>query len=156
MPGHGQSSWRQWASFIMRALVAVAATGGLATGEAVRIAGARATVANGWAAGVAAGTGTGLVLVALVAATILVRRQRPWTSGKPETFLIITITVLMAVTLVTSTPPRQFVPHSVHYVITTGIEVAEIAYLSTVFGGLALAFVAWTVAKVTQPNPFLD
>jgi hypothetical protein len=139
----------------MRGLVAVAATGGLAAWEAVRIADARATVASGWAAGVAAGAGTGLVLAALVAAPILVRR-RLWTSAKLVGVLIMTIPVLMVVTLVTSSPPREYVPHSVHYVVTTGIEVAEMAFLSTVFAGLALVFAAWTVAKARQPNPFLD
>jgi hypothetical protein len=43
MPEHGQSSRREWALFIMWWLVVVAAMGGLAAYEAVRVAEARAT-----------------------------------------------------------------------------------------------------------------
>jgi hypothetical protein len=156
MPGHGQNSGRRFASLIMPGLFAFAATSGLAAWEAVRIAEARATVASGWAAGVAAGAGTGLVLAALVIAPILVRRQRSWTGGKLGGALIITITMLVVVTFFTSLPPRQYVPNPVPYVITTGIGVAEIACLSTVFAGLALVSVAWIMAKALEPNPFLD
>jgi hypothetical protein len=136
----------------MPGLFAFAATSGLAAWEAVRIAEARATVASGWAAGVAAGAGTGLVLAALVIPPILVRRQRSWTSRKLAGALIVPITILTVVTLFTSLPPRQYVPNSVPHVITTGIEVAETAYLSTVFAGLALMSVAWIMAKARQPN----
>lgn len=156
MPGYGQNSGRQFASLIVPGLFAFAATGGLAAWEAVRIAEARATVASGWAAGVAAGAGTGLVLAALVIAPILVRRQRSRTRGKLGGALIITITMLVAVTFFTSLPPRQYVSNSVPDVITTGVEVAEIAYLSTVFAGLALASIAWIMAKALRSNPVLD
>ena len=68
----------------------------------------------------------------------------------------ITIMLLLVVAFLTSTPPRQFGPHPVPYVITSGIEVAEIAYVGIFFAGFAVVLVAWLVAQVRGRNPSLD
>lgn len=158
MPGHAQSSRRRRAWSIGRPLVFFAATGGIAAWEAVRIADARATVVSGWAAGIAAGAGGGLVLTALVAVTALVQRQRPWSRrGRPQAILILILTtvLLLVVAVLTSTPPRQYGPHPVPYVITSRIEVAEIAYIGTFSAGSAVAIVAWLAAEVRKRRPSL-
>lgn len=114
MPGHAQSSRRRRAWSIGRPLVFFAAAGGIAAWEAVRIADARATVVSGWAAGIAAGAGGGLVLAALVAVMALVQRQRPWSRrGRPRAVLILILTtvLLLVVAVLVSTPPRQYGPH---------------------------------------------
>ena len=133
MPRHGPSVRRQWASFIAGWLAACAFLGGLAIWEAVRVAEARATVADGWGAGLAAGVGGGLALSALMAVTILVqrRRQRPWRRGRPLLILAVTIALLLLVAVLTSTPPKPVGPNPVPYVVTSGVGVAEIAYVST-------------------------
>jgi hypothetical protein len=161
MPRHAQDSRRRWAWAIVRWLVGFAATGGIAAGESVRIADARATVVSGWAGGIGAGAGGGLVLAALVAVTALVQHQRPWSRrSRPQGILvftlILTIVLLLVVALFTSTPPRQYGPHPVPYVITSGIEVAEIAYVGIFFAGFAVVLVAWLVAQVRERNPSLD
>lgn len=157
MPRHGRNSRREWASFIARWLVGVAVVGGFAAWEVGRVAEARATVTGGWAAGIAAGVGGGLALAALLAVTILVMRQRPWSSGRPQAILIITIVLLLAVAFFTSTPPRQFGPKPAPYVITSGIEVAEIAYIITCMALFAvLLAVRIVVAMIRKRRPPLD
>src|SRR5262249_4255624 len=128
MPKHGQNSRLGWAWPIGRWLVFCAAMVGIAAGEADRIAGARATVASGWAPGIVAGAGGGLALAALLAVTILVQRQRQrrWSRSRPQAILILTIALLLLFAVLTSTPPRQYGPAPVPYVITSGFEVAEI------------------------------
>jgi hypothetical protein len=146
-------SRRQWASSIAYWLFAAAVMGGIAAWEAVRVAEARATVASGWGAGLAAGAGGGLALVALLAVTTLVVRQRPWTSGGPQGILIFTILLLLVVAAVASTPPRHG-PDLAPYVITSGIEVAETAYISTFMALLAvLLAVRIVVARVREHRP---
>ncbi len=156
MPGHGQNSRREWASFIARCLVGEAVMGGLAAGEAVRVAEARATVPSGWDAGFAAGAGSGLALAALLAVTMLVQRKRPWYSGRPQAILIITIVLLLVVAFLTSMPPRQIVPHPVPYVITSGIEVAEIAYISTCLAQFAVLLAVLIVVALVRERRPLD
>jgi len=78
MPRHARGSRRErvaWSA--ARWLIAVAATGGLAAGEAVRVAAVRATVPVGWGTGIAAGAGAGFVLAALFAVSVRVRRRWP-------------------------------------------------------------------------------
>jgi hypothetical protein len=43
----------------------------------------------------------------------------------------------------------------VPYVITSRIEVAEIAYVGTFFAGFAVAIVAWLAAEVRKRRPSL-
>jgi H+/gluconate symporter-like permease len=84
--------------------------------------------------------GGGLALFALVAVTILVqlRRQRSWRGGRPLLILAVTIALLLFVAVLTSTPPRKFEPNPAPYVVTSGVGVAEIAYVSTCLALLAV------------------
>jgi hypothetical protein len=137
---HGPSARRQWASFTAGWLGFGVILGGLATWEAVRVAETRATVADGWGAGLAAGAGGSLALFAFVAVTVLVqlRRQRPWRGGKPLLILALTIALLLFVAVLTSTPPRPIGPNPAPYVVTSDIGVAEIAYVSTCLAQMAV------------------
>jgi hypothetical protein len=152
MPRHGQNSRRERASFIARWLVGIAATGGLAAWETVRVVEARATATGGWAAGIAAGAGGGLALTALLAVTILIKRQRSRSGGRLQATLIITIVLLLVVAIFTSTPPRQSGPHPVPYVTTSGIEVAEIAYISTCLAQFAVLLAVWIVVALVREH----
>lgn len=129
--------------------------------EAARIADARATVASGWAAGIAAGAGAGLVLAALTAATASgLRRQPRSRRSRPQAILllilILTAVLLLVAAALTSTPPRQYGPHPVPYVITSGIEVAEIAYVGILCAGLAVVIAAWRAAQARKRPPSPD
>jgi membrane protease YdiL (CAAX protease family) len=153
VPRHGASVRRQWVSFIAGWLVFVAFLVGLAAWEAVRVAEARATVADGWGTGLAAGVGGGLALSALLTVTVLVqlRRNRPWRGGRPLLVLAVTIALLLFFAVLTSTPPRRFEPNPVPYVVTSGIGVAEIAYVSTCLALLAvLPAVAIPMARMSR------
>jgi hypothetical protein len=150
MPRHARNSRGRWAWAIGRWLLFFAVTSLIATWEAARIADARATVVSGWAAGIAAGAGAGLVLAALVAMP-LVRYQRRWPRyGRPQAILILTTGLLLVAALLTSTPPRQYGSHRVPYVITSGIEVAEIAYVGILCVGFAVGMIAWLVTQVRE------
>ena len=156
MPRHARSSRRRRAWSIARPLVFFATAGLIATWEAVRIADARATVASGWAAGIAVGAGGGLMLAALVAVATLVQRQRRWSRGDGPHAILILIpapVLLLIVALLTSTPPRQYGSHPVPDVITSGIEVTAIAYVGTFSAGLAVAIVAWLAAGARKRRP---
>jgi hypothetical protein len=133
-------------------LVCVAVIGGLAGWEAVRVAEARATVAGGWGAGIAAGVGGGLVLAVLFVVTVLVqrRRRRPWGRGGPLLVLVITAALLLLIAVLTSTPPRPIGPDPAPYVVTSGIAVAEIAYVSTCLALLAVLAAASLPAALVR------
>ncbi len=161
MPRHARNIRRRWAWSIGRWLFFFAVTSLIAAWEAARIADARATVASGWAAGLAVGTGGGLVLAALVAVTPLVQRQRQWSRyGRPQAILslivILTTVLFLVVAVLTSTPPRQYGSHPAPYVITSGIGVAEIAYVGIVSVAFAVVMVAWLVVQVREHNSSLD
>jgi hypothetical protein len=160
MPGHVRSSRRRRAWSIGRPLVFFAATGGIAAMEAARIADARATVPSGWAAGIAAGAGAGLVLAALIAATASgLRRQPRSRRSRPQAILLLILiltAVLLLVAALTSTPPRQYGPHPVPYVITSGIQVAEIAYIGILCAGFAVVIAAWRAAQARKRPPSPD
>jgi hypothetical protein len=161
MPRHARNIRRRRAWSIGRWLFFFAVTSLIAAWEAARIADARATVASGWAAGLAAGTGGGLVLAALVAVTPLVQRQRQWSRyGRPQAvfslIVILTTVLLLVVAILTSTPPRQHGSHPVPYVITSGIGVAEVAYVGIVAVAFAVVMVAWLVVQVKEHNSSLD
>jgi hypothetical protein len=158
MPGHGQNGWRKWAEFIAAWIICFAVTGGGAAWEAVRLADARGTVASGWAAGIVAGVGVGLALEALVAVPILVQLRRPRTIAKSKAMLnltlILTIVLLVFVAFFTSAPPKQ--PGPVPYATTSGIGVAEIAYVCTFLAQFAVGVVAWLVVALSQRRPLVD
>jgi hypothetical protein len=149
MPRHARNSRLGWLRPIGEWLVFFAFTGGLAAWEAARIVVARTTVASGWAAGIAAGAGLVLVLAALVAVTALAQRRRPRSRrGRRQAIPILTMALLLVVALLTSTSVRQFTPNPAPYVITSGFEVAEIAYVSVYFAGFAaVVIVAALVAQ---------
>jgi hypothetical protein len=152
-PRHGPSMRRQWVSFVAGWLVLVAVIGGLAAWEAVRVAEARATVGGGWGAGIAAGTAVSLALAGLFTVTVLVqrRRQRRWRGAWPLLILAITNALLLLVAVLTSTPPRPIGPNPVPYVVTSGVGVAEIAYVSACLVELAvLAAVLLAVSLVRR------
>jgi hypothetical protein len=148
MPGHVRSSRRRWAWSVGRPLVFFAGADCVAAWEAVRIADARATVLSGWAAGIAVGAGVGLLLAVLVAATASALRERPRPRlGRPQAVLflfhLLILVLLLFVAVLTSTPPRQYGSHPAPYVITSGVEVAELAYIGVLSAGLAVVIVAW-------------
>lgn len=134
MPSHGQNTWRQRAAPVAQWLVGFAVTGGGAAWEARRLADARGTVASGWAAGIIAGVGLAVALQVLFAVPALARGLRPRSIGNR----IIMIVFLLFVAIVVSMPPRQ---NPAHYVITSGIEVAEIAFASILFAESAVLVV---------------
>ena len=161
MPRHVRSSRRRRAWSIGRPLFFFAVTSGIAAIQAARIADARATVASGWAAGIAAGAGAGLVLAALLAATASgLRRQPRSRRSRPRAFLFLilmfTAVLLLLAAAFTSGPPRQHGPHPVPYVITSGIEVAEIAYIGTLCAGFAVVIAAWRAAQARKRPPLPD
>jgi hypothetical protein len=87
---------------------------------------------------------------------ILVQRRRPWYSGRPQVILIITIVLLLVVAVLTSTPPRQLGPEPVPYVVTSGIEVAEIAYISMCLAQFTVLLVVLTVVTLVRERRPLD
>jgi hypothetical protein len=158
MPGHGRNGWREWAEFMAVWSVCIAVTGGGAAWEAVRLADARGTVAGGWAAGIVAGAGLGLGLEALVAVPVLVRLRRPRPvavpKGKLILAIILTIVLLVFVAFFTSAPPRQ--PGPAPCVTTSGIGVAEIAYVCIFLTQFAVGMVALLVVALRQRRPLID
>jgi hypothetical protein len=158
MPRHARSSRRRRTWSIARPLVFFAAAGLIATWEAVRIADARATVVSGWTAGIALGAGSGLVLATLAAVTTFVQRQPQWSRrDRPQAVLalivILTPLLLLVVALLSSTSPRRYGSHPAPDVITSGIEVAEIAYAGTFSAVFAVAIIAWLAAEVRKHRP---
>ena len=143
---------RQWRSFVAGWLVFVAFIGGLAAWEAVRVAEARATVGGGWGAGIVAGTAVSLALAGLFAATVLVqrRRQRPLRRGWPLLILLIASALLLLVAVLTSTPPRPIGANPVPYVVTSGVGVAEIAYVSACLVELAVLVAVLLAVSLTR------
>jgi hypothetical protein len=142
MPRHARNSRLGRLRSIGEWFVFFAFTGGVAAWEAARIVVARATVASGWTTGIAAGAGIGLVLAALFAATALTQRQRPWSRrGRARAIPILTIALLLFFAFITSTPVRQLEPNPAPYVITSGFEVAEIAYVGVYFAGFAVVVI---------------
>ena len=150
-PRHGRSMRRQWASFVAGWLVCVAAIGGLAAWEAIRVAEARVTVGGSWGAGIAAGTAVSLALAGLFAVTVLVQRRQPWPGGKPLLIVALTNALLLLVAVLTSTPPRSTGPNRLPYVVTSGVGVAEMAYVSACLVELAvLAAVLLTMSLLRR------
>ncbi len=126
--------------------------------EAVRIADARATVASGWAAGIAAGAGAGLVLAIPIAATACGLRKQPRSRRSRPLVLLLLILAQTAIGLFLaaafiSSPPRQHGSHRVPDVITSGIEVAEMAYIGIVCGGFAVMLAAWAAVQAWRRPP---
>lgn len=151
MPRHARDSRGRWPWAIGRWLLSLGVAGLSAAYEADRLADARATVASGWAVGIVVGAGGGLVLAALVAMTPLVQRQRPWSRySRPQAalgcVLILTTALLLVVAIFTSTPPGRYESRPV----TSGIEVAAIAYIGILSIGFAVGLIAWLVAQVRE------
>jgi hypothetical protein len=141
-------------AFAGRSLIGIAVAGVIAAMEAIRLAGARATVSDGWSAGIAAGAGSGLALATLIAVIVLVTRLhgRPWHGGWPLFIVILTTALLNIVAIFTSTPPRQHGPHPPPYIVTTGIEVAEIALIGMSLALLTVLIAGWTVVALIRDN----
>jgi hypothetical protein len=151
MPKHASNSRLGPLLDIVLWLACFAFTGGLATWEAARIADARATVVTGWAAGIAAGVGGGLALAALVALTVSAQRRRPSSRrGRRLGISVLTFALLTVVAFLSSVPPRQFRPNPPPYVITSGVEVAEIGYVGVCFAGFAVAVIVAGLAALVR------
>jgi hypothetical protein len=153
-----RGGWRKWAEFVAVWFLCFAVTGGGAVWEAVRLADARGTVASGWAAGIAAGVGLGLALEALVAVPVVMQLRRRRSIGSPKArlilILILAIVLLVFVAFFTSAPPKQ--PGPAHYVTTSGIGVAEIAYACTFLAQFAVGVVARLAVALRQRHPLID
>lgn len=157
MPKHASNSRLGPLQDIGLWLVCFAFTGGLAAWEAVRIVDARATVVNGWTAGTVAGVGGGLVLAALVAVTVLAQRRRPWSRpGRRQGIAVLTFALLLVVAFLSSVPQRQFRPNPPPYVITSGVEVAEIGYVGVWFAGFAVVVIVAGLATLVRGRRPLD
>lgn len=152
MARHARNSRLRWAWAAGRWLVCFAVMSLSAVYEAARIADARATVVSGWTAGIIMGAGGGVVLAALVAMTPLVQRQRWSRYGRLKAGLslivILATALLLLVAISTSGPLQRHESHSVPYVITSGFEVAESAYIGILSVAFAVGMIAWLVVQV--------
>jgi len=120
--------------------IGIVVLGFIAWWEAARIEGARGTVAHGWGTGVAAGILVSLGLTAIWWVMLLVTRHQP---GRRQTAALV-LGLILAVSLTVC--GRGTLPSTSAtggpYVITTGIEVAEITYVAT-FSAYFAVLIAW-------------
>jgi len=128
--------WTQRHPFITL-LIAVVALGWITWWEAARIEGARYTVAEGWGTGLAVGILASLGLTALWVLMLLATRGRLGLRARAQWPLVLALVVSWGICLRT-TSSRSGGP----YVITTGIEVGEIAYVAT-YSAYFIVLVVW-------------
>jgi hypothetical protein len=128
-------------------LIAVIVLGWLTWWEAARIEGAHHTVAQGWGTGLAVGILASLGLTALWAAALLATRGRPGLRIRAQWPLALVLLVSWGI-CVRSTMPSS-TPNGGPYVITTGIEVGEIAYAAT-YAAWFTAVVIWAGVRLLR------
>ena len=141
MPRWKRGRVSDWATRHPFSILAVgtAVLGFIAWWEAARIEGARATVAHGWGAGLAAGILVSIGLTAIWWVMLLVTRGEP---GRRQAAVLVLGLIVIASLVVcgrATLPPASTTAGP--YVITTGIEVAGITYVATFsayFAGLSI------------------
>jgi hypothetical protein len=141
-----RSQMRDWAQRdpFIALLIVVVGLGCLTWWEAARIEGARYTVAQGWGTGLAIGILASLGLTALwVVAFLATRGGSPGLRMRAQGPLALVLVVSWGICLRSTMP----FPNRGPYVITTGIEVGEIAYAAT--------YAAWFMALVIRGGVYL-
>lgn len=127
--------------------IAVIALGWLTWWEAARIEGAHDTVAQGWGTGLAVGILASLGLTALWAVALLATRGRPGLRMRAQWPLALVLLVSWGICLRSTMPSST--PNGGPYVITTGIEVGEIAYVAT-YAAWFMALVMWAGVRLVR------
>jgi hypothetical protein len=138
--------WAQRHPFIT-CLIAVVVLGWLTWWEAARIEGAHDTVAHGWGTGLAVGILASLGLTALWAAALLATRDKPVLRMRAQMPLALVLVVSWGICMRSTMPSSA--PDGGPYVITTGIEVGEIAYAAT-YAAWFMAVVIWAGVRLVR------
>jgi len=120
--------------------IGIVVLGFIAWWEAARIEGARATVAHGWGAGLAAGILVSIGLTAIWWVMLLLTRHQQGQRQKAVVILGLILTVSLIVCGRGTLPSASTTGGP--YVITTGIEIAEITYVAT-FSAYFAVLSAW-------------
>jgi hypothetical protein len=131
--------------------IAIAGLGAMTVWEIVRIAAARHTVPNGWAAGLAAGIAASLAMTSLLIITYRLIQRAPRRHGS----LAMAVTLLIGVSPTLAfvfTAPQPGPASEVPYVVTTGASVAGMAYAGAFFA-LYLALVVRGTPRVIRSPP---
>jgi hypothetical protein len=123
-------------------LIGVVALGWITWWEAARIEGARYTVPEGWGTGLAVGIAASLGLTALWVLMLLGTRGRLRLRARAQWPLALALVVSWGICLRTTSSPSGG-----PYVITTGIEVGEIAYVAT-YSAYFIGIVVWGVVRM--------
>jgi hypothetical protein len=125
---------------VITILIGVGALGGITWWEAARIEGARYTVAHGWGTGLAAGILASVGLTALWIVAVVVTRGSPRLRARLQWPLAVVLLISWGICFRFTMPPNS--SSAGPYVITTGIEVGEIAYTAT-YTAWFLALTLW-------------
>jgi len=126
-------------------LIGFAALGGLTWWEAARIEGAHATVAQGWGTGLAVGILASLGLTAAWVVALWATRGRP----RPQQRALWSLALILVISFcfcLRSTFPNGS-PGAGPSVITTGIEVGEIAYVAT-YSAYFMVLIIWSAFRL--------
>jgi uncharacterized membrane protein YraQ (UPF0718 family) len=139
-------SWFRRHPFITM-LIGIVFLGWLAWWEASRLGSAHRTVAHGWGAGVAVGLLAAIALTGAVAVMLASARDRTAVRARAHWSLITVLFVSWAICLRATIPPRTAI--TAPYVITTGMEVGEIAYVATC-SALTAVLIAWAAVRLRR------
>jgi hypothetical protein len=138
--------WMQRHPFITL-LISVVALGWITWWEAARIEGAHYTVAQGWGTGLAVGILASLALTALWAVALLATRGKPGLRVRGQVPLALVLVVSFGICLRSTMPSSS--PNGGPYVITTSIEVGEIAYAAT-YSAYFMALLIWAFVRLRR------
>src|SRR5260221_11637332 len=128
--------------------IGIAGLGAITAWEIVRIAAARHTVPDGWAAGLAAGVAASLAMTSVLIITYSLIQRAPRRHGG----LVFLVTLLIGVSPALAfvfTAPQPGPGSEVPYVVSTGTSVAGMAYAATFFA-LYLALLVRAIPRVTR------
>lgn len=126
-------------------LISIAAAGWLTWFEAARIEGAHATVAQGWGTGLAVGILASLGLTAAWVVALLATRGRPRPHQRAQWLLALILVISWGFCLKSTFPSSR--AGAGPSVITTGIEVGEIAYVAT-YSAYFMALIIWAAFRL--------
>jgi hypothetical protein len=129
--------------------IGIAGLGWLTWWEAARIETAHGTVAQGWGTGLAVGIAASVGLTAAWWAMLLVTRGQLVRRQTATVVLGVILAVSFVLCLKTTLPPSGT---AAPYVITTGIEVGEIAYVAT-FSAYFIAAIIWGGTRLFRRRP---
>jgi hypothetical protein len=126
--------------------IGIAALGWLTWWEAARIETAHGTVAQGWGTGLAVGIAASLGLTALWWVMLLVTRGQPGRRQTAALVLGVILAVSFGLCLKTTLPQSGTAAPDV---ITTGIEVGEIAYVAT-YSAYFIVLIIWGGIRLSR------